>query len=913
MVRRLLIGGIFLALPMAMLYPLWRSPTSAGEDDVIYYYPLRMMVAQQVRAGQWPVWNPHEAGGVPLFGDPQSGLFYPANLLFLLLPGKLAYSLAIFLAFTTAGVGAYVYLRRIGLARPAAAFGSVAFMFSGFMVGHRVHLSLIQAAALLPWGLWSIELVRRSALAAAAAMTAAFALMLAAGHWPTAVHVTLAWGAYLLLRGRPFGRAALAAGAAVVLGVAMLAPQIAATAQAVRGTIRSGLPYAVAGENSFFPLASVLAFFPFIMGCRTPNVFSQGWWGPWHLCEMLGYVGLVTLPLAWGAIRRLRKTDAGAELGADVRPVARAWTLIVLAAGVWALGSYLPTYRLIHMLPVVGMVRCPARMLLVIDLGLAALAAAAIHSLMSSPPAALRRTVGRAVTRYLPLCMAGCLVVLAALYVLEGRWWRLELLLSRPAETTYLEAWARSLNPLSPAVWAPVVLAVVTILAVRWFLAAPRRRAWVLTVVLLADLFLITRFVDVPGAGQPLPDPDRSPAAAWLRSNTQADDIYRVWSPSDSYYRPIELLSPKACATLGFDNLSYYGPFQPAEHARLFGFRSWGENYEWDWLIRRNYLLSLFNVRFILAADPDHRRVIESVRVRAEPPAAPGPDQLADRWELAHGQRDAEGVRLRKPLWSLGAYARQPLTLIPGRVYRISLEARAPDGAGNSLCAEWDNGTCTPARLRIDYKRLGPNWRRFERTFRVPQDASGPGQFILRTASEKLIEVRNVSLGPAEWETPINLGGRLGPGDAVYVDRTPNGLPPLKAGDSPVHIYENQLYLPRHFPIEEVVEFENVAEVIEAMRWRVEEFDLTRQVFVARTEEGVRGGMFTTHREYLTGKPAEGSLPANGMGALVSGQGIRASRPWEPWVLPQLLALGIWLIFVLFGVPKMNMADRLSV
>ena len=909
MPRRFLICGALLLLPMAMLHPLWSCPTSAGEDDVVYYYPLRSMVAEQVGAGQWPAWNDREAAGVGLFADPQSGLFHPANLLFLFLPGKLAYSLSVFLAFAVAGGGAWLYLRRLGLAGPAAAFGSAAFMFSGFMVGHRVHLSVIQAAALLPWGMWSIELTRRSARSAFAAMTLIFALTLAAGHWATAVHMMLAWTAYLLLRGRPVGRAVLAAGAAAVMGTALMAPQIAATAGALSGTIRSAVPYVVAGENSFFPLCGVLAFFPFIMGSRTPNFFAQDWWGPWHLCEMLGYVGLITLPLAFAAMWRLCRKGKTQPADADPaaaqrRSLVRAWTVILIAAAVWALGYYLPTYRLVHMLPVLSVIRCPARMLLVIDLALATLAAVSIHALLTKPPAALRTTVRRATTAYLPLCMIVSLALLAALARLEGKWWSLAPLLSNAGAEGLREA----IDFHSPAVWVPILLAAATGLAVWWFLRSPRRRAWTLTGLLLVDLFFITRFVDVPASGDPMPQPHNSPAAAWLRANAPPDEPYRIWGLSRSYHhRPAELLLPKACATLGIQTISYYGPFQPAEHPLLLGFRSWGENYEWAWLIRRNHLLSLFNVRYILAADPERRAVIESVRIPAGPPAQSGPELLAGDWQLTHAELEGNRLRLRRGLFSWGAQATQPVTLAGGRVYRISLDARAPEGAGNYLGAEYVPDSDDPASwwanpgtMRIDYERLGPGWRHFEWTFQAPVSVGDRGSFRVFTASEKAVEVRRVSLRRADWEAPINLGSRLEPGQPVYVDRTPDGLAPLRPGDPPVHIYENRLCLPRSFPVEEVLAFDDVGSVVEALRWRAGQFDLTRQALAVgsgRRAEEARFVSVSPDAPRLRGAQRAG---ANGMGTVVFGRDGEPSPAagWPRGTSAQISALVVYLLML---------------
>ncbi len=224
-----LLAVVFVLLPMVMLYPLWSNPVSAGEDDVTYFYPQRVLVGQALRQGHWPVEDKLTATGVPVVADPQSAVFFPLTWLFAVLPGKLAYSLSIFAAFTIAGAGMFVYLRRLGLLLAASLTGAVAMMFCGFMVGHRVHLSVIQTAAFLPWGLLCIELLRTKPWYSLFALVPVVSLAVFAGHWPTLIHMMLIWGAYFLLRARPLGRSVLVAGVAAVLVAGITAPQWCAT------------------------------------------------------------------------------------------------------------------------------------------------------------------------------------------------------------------------------------------------------------------------------------------------------------------------------------------------------------------------------------------------------------------------------------------------------------------------------------------------------------------------------------------------------------------------------------------------------------------------------------------------------------------------------------------------------------
>ena len=100
-----LVAVAVVAVPVAMLHTLWANPTSAGEDDVIYYRPLRVMVGSQLRSGDWPISTSPAAGELPLMGDPQSATLHPATWGFAFMDADLAYSLSIFAAFSTMAAG----------------------------------------------------------------------------------------------------------------------------------------------------------------------------------------------------------------------------------------------------------------------------------------------------------------------------------------------------------------------------------------------------------------------------------------------------------------------------------------------------------------------------------------------------------------------------------------------------------------------------------------------------------------------------------------------------------------------------------------------------------------------------------------------------------------------------------------
>ena len=790
---------LILAAPPLMLHPLWTNPVSAGEDDVVYYYPLRKLVGEAIRARLFEGGEAADGTLTELMSDPQAAVMYPATWVFAALPPKTAYTLSVFAAFCLAGAGAYVYARALKLTRAAATFSSMAFMFCGFMVAHRVHLAAIHTGSYLPWGLWCIELLRRRGPAGFVAIAPVVYLGLTAGHCPTFIHVSVIWFVYFLFRARPVVRSVGLAGLAVALALAAAGPQLFATAKLLADSTRPAIGYAIAGENSFFPAAAVLFFFPMLMGSRTPNFFTQAWWGPWDLCEMLGYVGLVTLVLAGGCVWSLyRKHNSESHPASGV---VRLWTWIAIGAGLWMLGYYLPTYRGIYRIPVLGLVRCPARMVLALDLALGVLAGIAIDTLIRGLGGGAAERLARSIRRGAAVCLPAVMVISLVLLGAGGA----ALLGVWPDKMPFpMTGGARdvlaAVRPTNPAVWVAMGVLGATVLGVRFFLSRPRRRAAALVVLLLADLFVIAWFVDVPGGNFVAPDPERSPAAEFLAKHAPSGESFRVWGLGRSYHdRPTELLLPMTCESLGFDSIATYGPFQPPASAHLLGFRIFGTNRNWAGLIRRNYLLSLYNVRYILAAEPKYREVIESVRLASTPPGADGPNLLCDRWKITGAEVRGGVLHLRsKWLWGRSGGS-QRVHLRPHTIYRISLDARGPKGgAGHYLRAhirqelygavDFD---ADPLALMVYPEQIGADWRHFAWTFKTPQQLPAPVTFRIYTPSERAVEVRNISLRESHWDRPIGLTGRDGGAEVVY--RKLTELAALNNGDPPVAIYENTL------------------------------------------------------------------------------------------------------------------------
>jgi hypothetical protein len=608
--------------PGIMLLPVWRlHGLCAGEDDLLYYFPSRLFFHESLAESRWPWINPWSGLGRPFAADPQSALWYPTTWLFALLPPLIAYPLGLWLHYALGAWGGYRLLRGLGLDRRAALFGGVAFAFCGFLLAHRVHFALQHAAAWMPWVFWRAgRYAARGGGRRLAGAAGVVALQALAGHVQIAALGALGTFVYILAGG---GSRALAgevdSPAPVVRGVALrrwllaylaagalCAVQVLPTLIYLRECTRSDPSYMRFVENSWNPASLVGLVLPMLFGQqRTPNLFSQPYWGPTHQVEQFVYPGLGVLLLAAVALRGEWREFAER----------RAWVLVGAFALLLALGLYGPVCPLLYWLPGSSLFRVPARALLLVNLALAVLAATAVHDLGAAPSRARARLRAAALAlteRPLRLVLLLVGVPLAAV-LLVAPW------LPHELRTAALA----SLRPWNPAVALPAGLLLVTAGAIGAAAGAwdrPGRLNWLL-VVLLVDLGVIGWTLDVPrgvaSVDEILNPPARSEWLAALREAREADEATpaapfrpRLWTvTSRQGGTPGEYIDSVAKAAANSNifarvpALTDYGPLHPRAWVAELGFAPWGETEKAVELLRAAGWMRLFDVGWVLVCD----------------------------------------------------------------------------------------------------------------------------------------------------------------------------------------------------------------------------------------------------------------------------------------------------------------------
>lgn len=129
--------------PGALLYdsPPWRDYAPEGcapvanrlaGDALSQFHLWFVLVRQSIDAGEWPLWNPTQLGGMPLLANVQSTPFYPPRLLHAFLDLHFATTLYVLLKMWLCGATAYLCARGLRLNVWAARFFSVAWMLSSY-------------------------------------------------------------------------------------------------------------------------------------------------------------------------------------------------------------------------------------------------------------------------------------------------------------------------------------------------------------------------------------------------------------------------------------------------------------------------------------------------------------------------------------------------------------------------------------------------------------------------------------------------------------------------------------------------------------------------------------------------------------------------------------------------------------
>jgi hypothetical protein len=391
-------------LVLMILLPYWKLTTMQGfviTDDIFTSdimnegFPYRHYISEALKNGELPTWLPYIYGGIPLLARAEAGVCYPLNLLlFGVLPPYVALNVVILITLLTAALGMYLYARELDAGIVPALLAAVAFAYSGFVVSHIKHLSMVGTVCWFALGLLIIErAVKRSEPKIFLWLGIVFGLQNLSGHIQTAYYAGLVYIAYFLFRLLSTRKEATTAKrkskeqvasrvapltlyvswflTAMILAVGISAVQLIPTYELVGLTQRSGgVTFDYAASYAYDPSNIKTFFYPYANG----DIGNATYRGESIFWEDYGYVGVIPLVLAmYGAIKCWRKWHV------------KFFVVAAVVAYAFVLGPNTPLYEAaFHIVPGMKFFRFPTRCLFVVEAALAILAAIGMTQLFAS-------------------------------------------------------------------------------------------------------------------------------------------------------------------------------------------------------------------------------------------------------------------------------------------------------------------------------------------------------------------------------------------------------------------------------------------------------------------------------------------------------------------------------------------------
>lgn len=327
---------------------------------------------RSVAAGSWPVWDPWVSFGQPLWANANNQLLYPTTWLNLLLPPWTVFTIFVAVHAALGAVGLYFWVRDLGSPRAGALVAATLWTASGPLLSSVTLWNHYGGAAWMPWALLAADrTLATGRLAPALAWGSAMAAQILCGSPDTLLMTSLLAAARTVSSLRRGGaerptrrRRAFLAAAAWAFALALSAAQWMPTLEVARGSARWQLPAGLREAWSVPPAGLVQTLVPIawddsalapaqrslLFGTREPLLLSL-------------YLGLPAVALVAASAAGRRRREAAFFAAA------------ALAAAIVSLGSHTPAYALLtKVLPVLAMVRFPAKAMIVVALCWAVLA-----------------------------------------------------------------------------------------------------------------------------------------------------------------------------------------------------------------------------------------------------------------------------------------------------------------------------------------------------------------------------------------------------------------------------------------------------------------------------------------------------------------------------------------------------------
>lgn len=321
-------------------------------DPVLQQIPWKYLAVNSLRQVKLPWWNLYNFAGMPLLANFQAGVFYPFNIIFMLLRFDTAWNLYIILQPLLGALFLYIFLHHHRFHPLSAALSGLAWVMGGFFLAWLEWGNLGHTLIWLPLSLLMIDKYTETKkfkfiLLNAIILSASFF----AGHLQLTFYVILVNLAYAIYK-----KVNLLFAISYGLLAATTAVQWLPTLQLIKLSPRNmDQAQSLTRSDWFLPWQHLAQFVaPDFFG----NPATLNYTGVWNYAEFVGYIGLIPLLLALAAIT----SKTGRKL----------W-LVIAAIFTFTLPTPIAKLPFILKLPLISTAQ-PSRLIALVSFGLAILA-----------------------------------------------------------------------------------------------------------------------------------------------------------------------------------------------------------------------------------------------------------------------------------------------------------------------------------------------------------------------------------------------------------------------------------------------------------------------------------------------------------------------------------------------------------
>jgi len=583
-------AGIVAIIFLVLLPPafFWRETlgryTLGDQDAVFFFFPVYRFVADQIRAGELPLWTNFLYSGSPFYGVWHAGALNPINLIYLIGTTSRALTLSLEISFIISLLSTFAYCRIIGFQRKSSIIAAIIYALSGFAVGRTLYPGLLHGYALAPLVLYFIEKLSRSGRwRDMVAGSFIFAWQIFASHPQQLTYSTLLAFFYALFKFsfeirdkwrflRQFIWMFLA-------GAELAAVQLIPAWEIAGQSVRREWPFELFTAHSIHPITLLTALFPFFHGSGK-TIYQLPYWGVyWHHNEAQIYLGVIAISLG----------IAGALAAARARyRTGLFWSMVGTIGLVLALGKYSgPVARMIYHIPLLNQFRSSNRHWMEVTLATAVLAGYAIDRLLKNKEKILVRNI-RVMASILTLfsCLIGGLVL-----------WR----------RTLAESFIRSLTDLQhlPAgflqaagaeFYLPAATAICSLIVLFIFTRSAHRVRWfgLLLAILLIDYNLYAAFAPINNPVKLEGELGRAMPGSLAARQSEGEPIryHLMLDPATGEFSPLLFY--------GEEMATGYDPMLNGRYKTFSGIDEAGRSYLTTMLEPQDRTLDILNVRYIL-------------------------------------------------------------------------------------------------------------------------------------------------------------------------------------------------------------------------------------------------------------------------------------------------------------------------